>query len=451
MVNSFKLLSYNCCGLNNPIKLKHVSNLLTKERPGVVFLQETHQKKVLPKILKSNSFDLHFQAPNSSKARGVAIVFSKHIPLHNPEVLADPRGRYIFLNCSIDDRPLTFASIYAPNTNQIQFLSETLASLNSFKKGDLLIGGDFNQINNPLLDKTYKKSYKKKLHTTQEPFLDSLFSSCNVSDTWRRMYPTSRAYTYYSPLHNIHSRIDYILCSDSLFHCCVSADIGSRTISDHSLISGSFVLHSLQVNGFHWSMPKFLLHDEISRQSLELEIKQYFDLNSKCGVTQETVWDAFKAVVRGQMISLPSAYKKEKSKVVLEIKSKIQLLEERLLKFGGNKTLRKLRIQRNKLELYETSKIQQDLLYLKQKFATKSPHSIRWLKWKLEKVKASRMVTALKSKDQTVLHKIKDIVRECFLFYQSLYSSDHPPNAEISSFFLRDWICKETHCHTQFF
>lgn len=164
MTNSLKLLSYNCRGLNNPIKQKCVSNLLTKERPGVVFLQEAHQKKVLPRLLKSSWFDHHFQAPESSKAQGVSIIIAKHIPLHNPEILADPRGRYIFLNCSQNEIVLKMTDhsllpLYsAPNSNQFHFLSDTLASLNSFKTGSLLIGGDFNLIDNPLLDKTYKNT-----------------------------------------------------------------------------------------------------------------------------------------------------------------------------------------------------------------------------------------------------------------------------------------------------
>lgn len=155
MANTLKLVSLNCRGLNNPIKLKRVSNTLTKERPGVVFLQETHQKRVLSRLLKSSWFEHQFQAPGSSKARGVAIMVSKHIPLQNPVVYADLKGRFVLLNCSIEDRSLTFASIYAPNSNQLGFLSDTMTALNSFKTGDLLIGGDFNLINNPQLDKTY--------------------------------------------------------------------------------------------------------------------------------------------------------------------------------------------------------------------------------------------------------------------------------------------------------
>lgn len=76
-------------------------------------------------------------------------------------VCADPRGRYIYFNCSIEDRPLTFVSLYASNSNQLSFLSDTLTALNAFKTGDLLIGGDLNLINDPRLDKTYTSVFAK--------------------------------------------------------------------------------------------------------------------------------------------------------------------------------------------------------------------------------------------------------------------------------------------------
>lgn len=237
MTNVMKIIPYNCRGFNNPIKMKCISNMLTKERPGVVFLQETHQKRILPKILKSSWFEHHFQAPGSSKARGVAIVFSKNIQLQNPKVIADPRGRYIFFNCSTEEHPFTFASIYAPNSNQLQFLIDTFTALCSFKMGDLLIGGDFNLINNPLLDKMYTSIQMGKLNKRKRPKLDSLFLSFNVTDIWRQLNPTTRSYTYYSPLHRTNSRIDYILCSTSLFHCWESAEIEPILISDHSMVS----------------------------------------------------------------------------------------------------------------------------------------------------------------------------------------------------------------------
>lgn len=45
------------------------------------------------------------------------------------------------------------------------------------------------------------------------------------------------------------------------------------------------------------------------------------------------------------------------------------------------------------------------------------------------------MVTALKSSNQNILHKSKDIVKDFFcLFYQFLYSLENPSNIDISNF-----------------
>lgn len=68
-----------------------------------------------------------------------------------------------------------------------------------------------------------------------------------------------------------------------------------------------------------------------------------------------------------------AAFKKEKEKIIADIKDKIKWLEDRHLKFGSAKTLNKLNIAHKKIELYEMPKPQRNILYLKQYFATKSP------------------------------------------------------------------------------
>lgn len=85
-------------------------------------------------------------------------------------------------------------------------------------------------------------------------------------------------------------------------------------------------------------MQRFLLNNEIMKLALEEEIKHYFTLNMDCGVAADTVWDAFKVVIRGQMILLSSASKREKDKAVSDIKSKIKKLEANLFRYGGQKT-----------------------------------------------------------------------------------------------------------------
>lgn len=154
MVHAYKALTINCRGLNNFIKVKRLSNWFTKERLNVLFLQETHQKKNNITLLKSKWFEYQYYADGSSKARGVAIALSKGMQIQTPDILRDPKGRYIFLRCKIDDVPYTLASFYAPNSHQIDFLKHTFETLSNFCVGELLIGGDFNVVPDVSLDKT---------------------------------------------------------------------------------------------------------------------------------------------------------------------------------------------------------------------------------------------------------------------------------------------------------
>lgn len=153
--------------------------------------------------------------------------------------------------------------------------------------------------------------------------------------------------------------------------------MGLRTTSDHAWVTCNATLTKDDGKGYNWSLNSALLQDTIATATIQSEIKQYFDLNADCRVPQSVVWDAFKAVIRGQWIAVASAYKKEKELTIRDLKDKIKTLEDRLLKFGGAKTLRKLNVARKLLELYETSKIQQNILYLKQRYVTKMSQSLR--------------------------------------------------------------------------
>lgn len=120
MTPSYTGLTLNCRELNNPVKRRRVSDALVRERPDITFLQETHLKSLNPsnpRVLRSKWFAHHFFAPGSTKARGVAILMSKTLPFVFLDSVIDPRGRYVFVKCTIANSPYTLASIYAPNVN----------------------------------------------------------------------------------------------------------------------------------------------------------------------------------------------------------------------------------------------------------------------------------------------------------------------------------------------
>lgn len=151
-MNAYKILTWNCNGLNNPIKVRRISNLISKEKTHIVCLQETHYKKKVNNVLKSPLFCLAFQAPGSSKARGVAILIAKNFPFQEKEIKIDPSGRYILVKGKLEDKPLTIASIYSLNSDQLNFIKNTMEILSTFQDGEVIIGCDFNIIVDSLLD-----------------------------------------------------------------------------------------------------------------------------------------------------------------------------------------------------------------------------------------------------------------------------------------------------------
>lgn len=238
---SYKVLTLNCCGLNSPVKRRRLVAALHKEHPDVVFLQETHIKLLTSRILSSNRYVHQFHAPGTSKARGVAILISKDLQVSVSAIFSDPDGRFLFVNCKINEARYTLASIYAPNIHQISFLTTLFQKLRDFKTGEILLGGDLNYVCDPLKDRSAVSGRCRKRsvsrYTPSLSKLSQLFDQYDLVDTWRTLYPSARQYTFFSSPHGVYSRIDFILSSKVLFNLIRSADIGVRSLSDHAWVS----------------------------------------------------------------------------------------------------------------------------------------------------------------------------------------------------------------------
>lgn len=336
MSAKYTALTLNWRGLNNPVKHRRVSDALVRERPDITFLQETHLKSLdpsNPRVLHSKWFSHQFFAPGSTKARGVAILVSKTLPFVFLDSVTDPRGRYVFVKCTINNDPYTLASIYAPNVDQLSFISNTLSLLNEFKAGELLIGGDLNYVSDRFRDRfqspaTVGSQSRKPRYFNDKTQLPDILDFFNLVDVWRALYPSARQYTFFSSVHQSYTRIDVIMASKSLFGEITSADIGIRSLSDHAWVTCHFSKRVTDGKGPNWLLNKSLLSDPVICETAATEITNYFLLNKDCGVPSEVVWDAFKAVIRGHFISVGASCKKAKLQVVTDLKARIAWLEE---------------------------------------------------------------------------------------------------------------------------
>lgn len=70
--------------------------------------------------------------------------------LHNSLIYAD--GRYLALDCTLDNTRYTIVNVFAPNTRQIRLLSKLMKKLIKFCKGYLIVCGDFNIVPDNSID-----------------------------------------------------------------------------------------------------------------------------------------------------------------------------------------------------------------------------------------------------------------------------------------------------------
>ena len=79
-------------------------------------LQETHFKYEDVHRLKVKGWKNIFQANNSEKKAGVAVLISDKIDFKTKKVTRDKEGHYIMIKDSVQQEDVTFIKIYAPNT-----------------------------------------------------------------------------------------------------------------------------------------------------------------------------------------------------------------------------------------------------------------------------------------------------------------------------------------------
>jgi hypothetical protein len=59
-----------------------------------------------------------------------------------------------------------------------------------------------------------------------------------------------------------------------------------------------------------WKLNNYLLNDNLVREKINKEIKDFLEFNENEGTTYPNLWDTMKAVLRGKCIDLPASKKK---------------------------------------------------------------------------------------------------------------------------------------------
>lgn len=232
-----KFLTWNIRGVASQTKKNKVLNYLKNTQADICLIQETHFSQSTQNSLKTTHFNHCFSSYYNSKQRGVCILINKKIQFNHHTTISDPEGCFIIINISINNNPITIGNIYGPNSDDPSFFSNLFSSLSNLSSGPIIIGGDYNTVINPSLDRSKHTGKSWQSSKTIKEFM----SDFGLGDGWRLQHPLAREYTFYSNVHQTYSRIDFFLTSNSIIPNIIETKIHPINISDHSPVTLTWI------------------------------------------------------------------------------------------------------------------------------------------------------------------------------------------------------------------
>lgn len=253
-----RFVSWNVRGVNGAIKRGKVISHMRQLKGDIYFLQETHLKTSEISRIKRPWMSHVFHSKFSMRARGAAIIVSQNIIFEPTKSIEDPNGRFVAVSGRLFDIPVILVSAYAPVWDDDKFITHLFSSFPDIDGHYPIIGGDFNLIQDPVLDRS---SARPLTLSNSAAILKSFLNQLGPSDPWRSLNPSSKAFSFFSHVHRTYSRIDFFLVDNRLLHWVSSSEYHCIVISDHA--PTSVVINFPNHNPPHtqWKFSHFLLNN----------------------------------------------------------------------------------------------------------------------------------------------------------------------------------------------
>ena len=162
------------------MKRKSIFKYLHDKNLDVILLQETHVTKENLLLYQQKWGSNWFSTSGTSNSKGTSIlVKNKYCKCVN-DITVDKDGRYVICTLDMEDTKITLCNVYAPNYDEPAFFASLLECVNKYNNEHVIIGGDFNLVLNPELDR-YKSTHN---HYQSTKLLLNFTEENNFFDVW---------------------------------------------------------------------------------------------------------------------------------------------------------------------------------------------------------------------------------------------------------------------------
>lgn len=145
-----------------------------------------------------------------------------------------------------------------------EFEDQITVLLNSFMNAKLILGGDWNCINDPIKD-----CHPQRSLTGPYGEFNNLCLHLNCCDIWRLRNPLQIQFTWNNKDLSRRLRIDFWLISNDLIDRVKETKIEPSILTDHKIISPTLHIRNppLKCNSNYWKLNNTLLYDKFFKQN----------------------------------------------------------------------------------------------------------------------------------------------------------------------------------------
>ena len=392
---------------------------------AIIFLQETHSVKEVEKTWNDDFSGQIFYSHGTSNSRGVAIFIKQSLEFVLEKVVTDKEGRLIILKIEIQGAKFHLINCYAPVGEKEQgefFQAVNEKLINVCPDSDnLIMGGDFNIIFDPDLD---KQGGRKKVKQESLNVLNNILENFDLVDIWRVRNPSAKRFTWRQRKPLVQCRLDFWLISNALQDLIVKTDIVSAISTDHSAIN--VFLRSLvdsQRGPSYWKLNTDLLNDINYVNLINDSFPNWLEEFSEYFNEKRLLWDLVKFRIRQVSVSFSKKKAKEKRLVLSVLEKRLRYAELRLSEFPSDERLEEVEKIKNEIDKEYEKKAKGSIIRSKSSFYEEEGKNSKHFLNLEKRNKTKTTVRSLKIGDDKTIDNPTLIQKELYSFYESLYQT----------------------------
>lgn len=236
------------------------------------------------------------------------------------------------------------------------------------------------------------------------------------------LFPSTRDYSFFSPVHQTYTRLDYLFIQQRDFELVQSARIHPITLSDHAPVSLSLRWGLGPTPRGIWRLNETLLREDFILEELQREMQHFFEENQTDGISPLLVWETHKAVIRGLLVKHGARKKQQHTQQVMELVRQIEILEIRHKNRGAREDGIQLQLLRDRLRALNLKKARFLLTRSRRSFYEFGNRSSKGLARALKIQHGRSCISQICRPDGSKAVMTEEIVELFRGFYETLYN-----------------------------